>query len=158
MTTYPQAVAALTELAAIGDPDVFEEPEYAGWAHRQVFTKGGCALYATALVRAHPDWSVVAAGEPTCVETDEDPDLRPCDDFGHGVCGCHVHHFYAESPDGMLHDIDGEHDPTGVLQDRTLHPITDTSLRCVIESWHVYASDWDAGAAALAVALTDPVT
>jgi hypothetical protein len=148
-TPYAAAIRTLEHLADNGDPD--------GWGDTDpgmIFTTGGCALYATALVDANPQWTVVAAGEPACLEYDPtDPDLRPCGDYGHNVCGCMIHHFYAASPDGWLHDIYGEHDPTGILDDKALHPITDTTLTCVLESWHCNAEQDDTDAAALAITL-----
>jgi hypothetical protein len=149
MTAYPQAATALAKLATEGDPDAFDPKEYVS-----VFTLGGCALYATALTLAHPTWTIVSAGEPACSESDDDPDLCPCGNYGDGVCGCMIHHFYAASPDGWLHDVRGQHDPEGILQDKALHAIGDTSLACVIESWHFNAEECEQDAAALALLLT----
>lgn len=149
-TDYPAAVAALEHLAESGDADALTDSDPG-----VVFTTGGCALYAAALVARNPGWSVVAAGWDTCVEYDpEEPDLRPCGDYGHNVCGCMIGHFYAASPDGWLHDVYGEHDPTGILEDKTLHPVADDSLACVLESWHYNGEQYDYDVAALAVRLT----
>jgi hypothetical protein len=136
--TYPEAITRLHELAADGSPDVYTPDQYGS-----LFTTGGCALYATALVNAHREWRVVAAGWEECAEHDpEEPDLRPCGDYGNEVCGCMVGHFYAQSPDGTLHDIYA-----------TIRPICDETLTCVLESWHYgMGDDYDVAALALMLA------
>jgi hypothetical protein len=147
---YPQAVALLHELAADGDAD-----ELDGTDRVQLFTLGGCALYATALAATH-QWQVMSYGYDECTE-DRDDGFVPCSDYTGGLCGCKAHHFYALSPDGTLHDINGAHDITAVA-DRaydehcTLWAVDDTQLACVLESWHYGCGD-DSDIAALALAV-----
>lgn len=149
--TYPRAVALLHELAANGDADELTD---ANPAH--LFTNGGCALYAAAIINHHPDWQVIAYGYSECTE-DRHGDLTPCGDYGHNVCGCKVHHFYAVSPDGALHDIEGAHD-IATVSDRAydancaLWAIDDTVLSNVMESWYQDGLDEHVAALALAVA------
>lgn len=152
MNAYLAAMALLHELAADGDPD-----ELADESRVAIFTEGGCALYAAALIARHPDWQVVSYGLSECAE-DRDDDLVPCGDYDHGICGCKVHHFYALSPDGTLHDVEGIHNITTISDraydaDCTLWAIDDTVLSNVIESWYFSTTD-DSHIAALAVALT----
>lgn len=150
MTDYSTTIAALEHLAERGDADALTDTDPG-----VVFTTGGCALYATALVRANPGWTVVAAGWDTCVEYDPDePDLRPCGDYGDNICGCKIGHFYALSPDGWLYDVYGEHDPVSIHENKGLHLIADRTLTCVLESWHYNSEQYDHDVAALAVRLT----
>lgn len=149
--TYPRAVALLHELAANGDADELTD---ANPAH--LFTNGGCALYAAAIINHHPDWQVMSYGLDECAE-DRSDGFVPCSDYTGGLCGCKTHHFYAMSPDGTLHDIEGSHDITAIA-DRAydercaLWAVDDTQLECVLESWH-YGCGEDGDIAALAVAL-----
>lgn len=146
MTDYPSAIALLHELAADGDPDTFEPDTY-----DDVFTLGGCALYATALA-ATRGWQVIAHGEALCLE-DRSDGFAPCSDYTGGLCGCMTHHFYALDGNGWAHDIRGQHDLTAIAEFASVQPITDTQLACVLESWHYGCGD-DNDIAALAVALT----
>lgn len=145
--TYDTSVETLYALAKDGDPWWIEEDDVG-----RLYTSGGCAIYAAALVDVNPGWTVIADGEEGCLEYDEDePDLRPCGDYGNDVCGCMVHHFYALSPDGWAYDVNGEHDPVALSEAKTLRSIGDESLTNVLNSW--YDDDVSADVASLALTL-----
>lgn len=147
---YPKSIEVFDSLARRGDASAFDHLDPG-----VVFTTGGCALYATGLVKAH-GWAVVSVGLSDCAEWDEDPDLRPCGDYLHGICGCKTHHFYALSPDGWVYDVHGEHDPVALQDDHAIWSIPDESLRLVLEDWHLWSED-GADMAALARRLTRPL-
>lgn len=149
MTINPLTIAAFDFVARTGDADALADADPA-----VIFTTGGCALYAAALLKANPGWGVIAAGQPDCLEWDKHPDDRTCSQYGFGLCDCKTAHFYALSPEGWLYDVNGEHDPIGVQQDHALWGVPDESLAAVIESWHLNGEQIDYDAAALAERLT----
>lgn len=113
----------------------------------QTFTLGGCAIMAAAL-HDRTGWPVVAVGD-----ADTGPDACGCapddcydydfdleDDDGDGPdpewCDCRVAHFMVRSPDGMVWDVRGEHDPEPLCDDgRTIRPVPDRVLSSVLGGW-----------------------
>ena len=147
MTDYPNAVALLYEIATEGDPYTAAQ-RFDRWA----YVSGGCALYAAALINRHPDWGIVSVGFDECTE-DRDGDLVPCGDYGHNVCGCKIHHFFAIDNDGFLHDVTGRQDVEELEQHTAVWSINDDTLTNVMDSWYNQTGD-DADLAAWAIALT----
>lgn len=125
-----EAIEVLNILAGQGVSQ--DAPSSAHDVPSWAFTNGYCAVYATALVEQHPEWTVVSVGQGECVC----PDPEDCDQYGSGICMCMVDHFYAKSPEGWLYDVYGEHDPEavdwGILVD-----VPDRTLACVLECWHL---------------------
>jgi hypothetical protein len=98
-----------------------------GYNAGAAFTMGGCALLAASLAVRH-GLPVVSVDE---VVGDEPDERWPV-------------HFYVRTADGWLVDVYGDHDVTGILNERNggdnewiaLREWDDYSLACLLETWH----------------------
>lgn len=128
---YEKSIEYLDRIASSGRDSKFE---FTIEKNLHSYIYGYCGIYAAALLKRHPDWTLVAVGSNYCRLDQQEWE---CSQYGEGFCDCHLDHFYVVDGDGWYYDAYGQHDPSALHDHVTVsRPVSDDVFRCVLELWY----------------------